>query len=116
MRSINSALVVLDAATGRVLGTMPNDEKTMALVNDQTDRIYLVSADGMVQCFHEIGADKVTYHNPPEPPAPAEGAEKPRYLALSAPASRWYAANSTGRKTRGSRRGKTTRTGRGRGR
>ena len=81
------ALVVLDAATGAVLGTMPNDEKTMALVNDQTDRIYLVSADGMVQCFHEIGADQVTYHNPPEPPAPAEGTEKPRPRPSTAPAT-----------------------------
>lgn len=81
------ALVVLDAATGAVLGAMPNDEKTTALVNDQTDRIYLVSADGMVQCFHEIGADQVTYHNPPEPPTPAEGAEKPRTRPSSAPAS-----------------------------
>jgi hypothetical protein len=37
-----------------------------ALVNDQTDRIYLVSKDGLVQCLHELGADKPLYHNPPE--------------------------------------------------
>ncbi len=81
------ALVMLDAATGAVLGTMPNDERTKALVNDQTDRIYLVSADGMVQCFHEIGADQVTYHNPPEPAAPPEGSETPAVKPSSVPAA-----------------------------
>ncbi len=81
------ALVMLDAATGAVLGTMPNDENTRALVNDQTDRVYLVSADGMVQCFHEIGTDQVTYHNPPEPTAPVEGGEPRGVQPSSVPAT-----------------------------
>ncbi len=65
------ALVVLDAVTGALLGRMPTDSDTSALVNDQTDRVYLVSEDGVVQCFHELGAEKPTYHRPKvEPQAP----------------------------------------------
>lgn len=58
------ALVVLDAATGALLGRLPTATEMNALVNDQTDRVYLVSNDGVVQCFHEIGAEKPTYHQP----------------------------------------------------
>jgi len=65
------ALVVLDAANGAVLGRMPTDSSTNALVNDQTDRVYLVSKDGVVQCFHEIGAKEPMHHRPKvEPAAP----------------------------------------------
>jgi outer membrane protein assembly factor BamB len=65
------ALVVLDGATGIQLGRIFRDTATHALVNDQTDRIYLVSDDGLVQCYHEIGANEPTYHHPkPAPPTP----------------------------------------------
>ncbi len=67
-------LVVLDAASGKVLGHMATDSATKALVNDQTDRIYLVSVDGLVQCLHELEAKEPLYHVPvaPEPAQPAE--------------------------------------------
>lgn len=65
-------LVVLDAATGATLGRMKTDSSTNTLVNDQTDRLYLVSDDGMVQCLHEIGAKEPLHHNPPAA-KPAEG-------------------------------------------
>jgi len=69
-----NALVVLDAASGALLERM-RTEGTMALVNDQTDRLYLISVDGMVQCLHEIGAKEPLVHHPPEPEAePAEDA------------------------------------------
>jgi outer membrane protein assembly factor BamB len=58
------ALVVLDAATGAVVGRRPADLSTVALVNDQTDRLYLVSDDGAVQCLREIGAKEPLYHQP----------------------------------------------------
>ncbi|MEX0610745.1 MAG: PQQ-binding-like beta-propeller repeat protein [Pirellulales bacterium] len=70
-------LVVLDAKTGALLGRMPTDITTNALVNDQTDRIYLISADGMVQCLHEAGAKEPLYHKPvatPEQPVTTEEA------------------------------------------
>ena len=70
-------LVALDAATGMLLGRMATDLATNALVNDQTDRIYLVSQDGLIQCLHELGAEKPLYHKPlaTEAEQPAEGAE-----------------------------------------
>ena len=58
------SLVVLDAKTGSMIGRMPGDGTTRALVNDQTDRLYLVSNDGMVQCLREIGAKEPFYHQP----------------------------------------------------
>jgi outer membrane protein assembly factor BamB len=69
------SLVVLDASNGTVLGRIPTDSSTHALVNDQTDRIYLVSKDGVIQCLHEIGSPKPMYHQPkvqPEAPKPTE--------------------------------------------
>jgi outer membrane protein assembly factor BamB len=69
------ALVVLDARTGAMLDRMPTDGTSNALVNDQTDRLYLVSSSGRLQCLHEIGAKKPLYHNPPpavEPQAAPE--------------------------------------------
>jgi outer membrane protein assembly factor BamB len=67
------ALVMLDAATGTQLARIYRDTATHALVNDQTDRIYLVSEDGLVQCYHELGADQPTYHRPKPAPPTAEG-------------------------------------------
>ena len=52
--------VVLNAATGATLAKIRADRPIHALVNDQTDRVYLVSEDGMVECLHEVeheGAD-----------------------------------------------------------
>ena len=58
------SLVVLDAKTGTKIGRIPGDGTTRALVNDQTDRLYLVSNDGMVECLREIGAKAPFYHQP----------------------------------------------------
>jgi hypothetical protein len=66
---------VLDAASGAMLDKMPTDGKSTALVNDQTDRLYLVTNDGLVQCMHELGADLPFYHNPPEETPPVPGAD-----------------------------------------
>jgi outer membrane protein assembly factor BamB len=67
-------LVVLDAKTGAMIGRMATGSATTALVNDQTDRIYLVSNDGTVQCLREIGAKEPHHHRPAatESAAPAE--------------------------------------------
>jgi hypothetical protein len=55
---------------------MPSEGATSALVNDQTDRVYLVSQKGAVQCLHELGAEQPFYHVVPEPETPpAEAAE-----------------------------------------
>jgi outer membrane protein assembly factor BamB len=66
-------LVALDGQNGRTVGRMAIDSETQSLVNDQTDRIYLVSSSGLVQCFHEIDSEQPLYHVSKEP-APAETA------------------------------------------
>jgi hypothetical protein len=72
------ALVVLDAKTGALLHRMPTDGTAGALVNDQTDWLYLVSNSGLIQCLHEIGAKNPLYHNPPPAQAPKpEPGDKP---------------------------------------
>jgi outer membrane protein assembly factor BamB len=66
------SLVVLDAASGAILQRMPTDGASTALVNDQTDRLYLVSERGLVQCLREIAAEQPLYHNPRPAATPAE--------------------------------------------
>ncbi len=84
------AFVVLNAATGTVLARTASDHALNALVNDQTDRIYLIAKDGMVQCFHEVGAKTPLYHNPKptEPKEKGTPAEKPAAPEATKPAVR----------------------------
>jgi outer membrane protein assembly factor BamB len=58
------AFVVLDAASGNQLGRIITDHEIHALVNDQTDRVYLVSDSGMIECLHELGSEEPLYHVP----------------------------------------------------
>jgi outer membrane protein assembly factor BamB len=69
------AFLVLDAATGSLIARISTEGTTNALVNDQTDRIFLVSDDGAVQCLHEIGAKQPLYHNPPAAEADSAGTD-----------------------------------------
>lgn len=55
-------LAVIDSATGDTLSSWPNHGRLLPVQNNQTDRLYFVSADGLVQCFHELGVDKPLYH------------------------------------------------------
>ena len=73
---INSygTIMVLDAATGALGGRLDSGGVITAFVNDQTDRLYLLSETGLVQCLYEIGAKKPTYYGP----APTETPEKPK--------------------------------------
>jgi hypothetical protein len=86
-----NTLVVLDAASGATLNRMPSDGLSTALVNDQTDRLYLVSSDGRVQCLHEIGLTQPLVHTPPPPTTPpteatpAAPAETPPAQQLTPP-------------------------------
>ncbi len=71
------ALLVIDATNGKILGRIPTDPSTNALVNDQTDWIYLVSQDGVVQCLHEIGEAQPMRHQPKPEAAPSPADAKP---------------------------------------
>ncbi len=61
-------LLVLDSKTGNPVSRMAVAEGASTMVNDQTDRIFLVSDGGLVQCLHEIGAEAPTVHRQPEAP------------------------------------------------
>ena len=83
-------LYILDGKTGGRLATLPIYGMDMLLVNQTTDRLYLASNSGLIQCLHDASLEKPIYHNvvqeeTPEDPsqpvteAPAEGEpdEKP---------------------------------------
>ncbi len=60
-------LAVLDAKSGNRLGTMPLDETALKLVNDQTDRIFLASEAGVIQCLREVDLKSPVVYTPPPP-------------------------------------------------
>lgn len=68
-------LVALSADNGVVRARAASRGLNTAVLNDQTDRLYIYSDDGLVQCFHETGSDKPYYHQPQ--PDDVEGEAKP---------------------------------------
>jgi hypothetical protein len=82
-------LLILDGRSGVELGQASGRAGTTAVVNDQTDRLFLVSDTGLVQCLHEIALQQPFLHPQPkvEEPAsatPAPAAETP---AIEEPAA-----------------------------
>lgn len=59
-------LVVLDKATGKISGKIRTTPKHSAIVNDQSDRIFMVNDQGAVQCLREIGASQPTWYRQQE--------------------------------------------------
>lgn len=59
---ITGGLVALSAKTGRIESRVAGFRGNMAILNEQTDRLYLVSKHGLVQCLHEIGVDDPIMH------------------------------------------------------
>lgn len=55
-------LLILDSKSGATLGTLSTAEGVYPLVNDQTDRIFLVNKHGLVQCLQEVGASQPLEH------------------------------------------------------
>lgn len=55
-------LIVVDNQTGGIAGRLATGTSNSALVNDKSDRIYVVNNRGVVQCLHEIGAHEPTWH------------------------------------------------------
>ncbi|HEV3025687.1 MAG TPA: PQQ-binding-like beta-propeller repeat protein [Pirellulales bacterium] len=60
-------LQILDVATGARLGAMPMEYLSLKIVNTQSDRIYLGSPTGMIQCLHERELVDPIRHFIPEP-------------------------------------------------
>ena len=67
-------IIVLDIATGNRVGSIPTGGSCTALVNQQTDRLYLLSDTGSVQCMHEVGRSEPLYHES----KPAAAVEEPK--------------------------------------
>lgn len=88
---------ILNIADGTPVGRIANDGSLKALVNDQTDRLYLISDSGLVQCLHEIGADTPTqYAVPSQTEAkPAEDGQAPDDAYSTESASATTPAEST---------------------
>ena len=58
-------LAILDAQHGSRLSTLPLGDVQIKLVNQQTDRIYLGSDTGVIQCIHELGQRTPLVYTPP---------------------------------------------------
>lgn len=66
-------ILVLDTKTGARVDVIPTGYLPLKYLNMQTDRIYLASETGLVQCLHEIQNVEPIQHRPTRP----VGAEKP---------------------------------------
>jgi len=77
-------LRILDARTGTMLDILPTGNMPIKLCNNQTDRIYLGTVTGLVQCLHEVDQPKPIVYveaNKPqaeEEPPPAKLVGKPQ--------------------------------------
>lgn len=65
---------ILDRASGVNQGSLETSTETIAVVNADTDRLYLVSETGLVQCLHEVGSNEPYMHREQTAP-PADDAE-----------------------------------------
>ena len=66
---------VLNAETGSRTDTIRANGLPIKVVNDQTDRLYLISETGLVQCLREQGLDEPLQH-PAYPGAPERPVEE----------------------------------------
>ncbi|MEM6654423.1 MAG: PQQ-binding-like beta-propeller repeat protein [Planctomycetota bacterium] len=62
------SFLVLDRETGSPISRVASRGSNTPVLNEQSDRLYVYSSDGLVQCFHEIGSDKPYRHRPIEAP------------------------------------------------
>ena len=70
-------IVVLSTASGARLDTIPAPGLDIKLVNTQTDRIYLATSTGLIQCLHETElSEPIVHRQPPEPVAEEPAAEE----------------------------------------
>ena len=70
-------VVALDRKSGAAVARAAGQGQVRAVLNDQTDRLYLYSRDGLVQCLHEIGADEPHLHRPVEKTDEKSDEDKP---------------------------------------
>ena len=86
-----SDVAVIDSETGDIIGYWNGKERLIPVENQVTDRLYFVSPDGLVQCFHEIGADEPFYHAAKEQTAAEEGTDASEGTATDSPGTNPFA-------------------------
>ncbi len=59
-------VVILDRADGTSLGALPLRNFSHRLVNDRTDRLYLVTSSGLIVCIREQDREFPLYHKFPD--------------------------------------------------
>jgi hypothetical protein len=80
-------LQIFDKQTGKPLGGLRAGEGSYTLVNDQTDRIFVVHEHGLVQCLREMGTKAPTlYRKPTDKAAAAAAPATSGAAAAAAPA------------------------------
>lgn len=78
-------VAILHAQTGARLDAFDLPSQAMCLTNDTTDRLYVYSPSGLVQCLREVDQVKPLEHRPPRRPAPvAEENAAPKGAAPAA--------------------------------
>lgn len=60
--SMLNKLVVLNLADGRPIDSLPLDVGAKVLFNVESDRIFIVAPDGLIQCLHEVQSDEPVYY------------------------------------------------------
>ncbi len=70
--TLSGVLTVVDLETGKRIASFPEVQPVKFLVNTLTDRLYLVSDDGDVQCIKVEGADLPTFNAQPDTNPPLE--------------------------------------------
>jgi len=55
-------LLIIEKESGGIAGQINTGDGVYPILNDQSDRIFLVSDAGLIQCLHEIGADEPTFY------------------------------------------------------
>jgi outer membrane protein assembly factor BamB len=78
----DTQFVIIDINNGTQLVRIPAYANDFVFSNTVSDRIYLGTLEGLIQCLHERGADWPTIHSPEPPPEKPEskeaGEDKPK--------------------------------------
>lgn len=71
--------VIIDIAKGSIIGRISSGEAVHSMVNDQTDRIYLISKEGTIECLRETDSLQPLYHSPKveQPKNPGQNPKQP---------------------------------------
>lgn len=82
---IRSRLVVLDGRSGTPLGAIGAQDMAIKVLNAQTDRVYLATDGGIVQCLREAASATPVVYTPPPPPDDAAKSDKAQGAAKAKP-------------------------------